>query len=406
MGQEDQTQKCSNSSSGNCSGGGNVVRSLKKQKSKKVPQRGLGVAQLERIRIEEQKKKDASSTKSSNQPCSSSISSPNSMFMPSSSCSSVIKNIEILNSNTNTVPSTNNPAGRSSSSVSIHQGNAANVHKLHYSCDYSFEKESSGVDPGLNFRSNMNNLPFDSIPVWPLPSSMQRPQQFLHPSSSMVYESSSATSSSSVINFQMEPPSNQSYYSNNYPPMWPEEEKMVGMKRAYPFSIDYPPGFSSLHYKIPPIVHPRVFSRSEDSASIGSGHTLIFEPGYTISREGSSCSTFMLEPNNSKKSVKENGVLNGGFLTLAPPTSTSLCQGSKFKHPPHFLAFTNSEFPDFESLPYQGSVEDQMHRPGQNKRQYYSFFPQAMAQTGQATSTMTNCNNGEVGESVDLNLKL
>ncbi|KAH9763841.1 hypothetical protein KPL70_001310 [Citrus sinensis] len=354
MGQEDQTQKCSNSSSGNCSGGGlgNIVRSAKKQKPKKVPQRGLGVAQLERIRIEEQKRKDASLTASSNQPCSSSISSPNSMFMPSS-CSSVIQNIEILNSKANTVPSTNNPAGCSSSSVSIHHGHAANVHKLHNSCDYSLEKESAGVDPGLNFRSNFNNLPFDSVPVWPFPSSMQRPQLFLHPSSSMVFESSSATSSSSIINFQMEPPSNQSYYSNNYPPMWPEEDKMVGMKRPYPFSIDHPPAFSTLHYKIPPIVHPRVISRSEDSASCGRGHTLIFEPGFAMSREGSSCSAFMLEPNNSKKSIKENGVLNGGFLTLAPPTSTSLCQGSKFKRPPHFLAFTNSEFPDFELLPYQ-----------------------------------------------------
>lgn len=77
---------------------------------------------------------------------------------------------------------------------------------------------------------------------------------------------------------------------------------------------------------------------------------------FNHSREGSSCSAFMLEPNNSKKNTQENGVLNGGFLTLAPPTSTSLCQGSKFKRPPHFLAFTNSEFPDFELLPYQVSL--------------------------------------------------
>lgn len=56
------------------------------------------------------------------------------------------------------------------------------------------------------------------------------------------------------------------------------------MKRPYPFSIDHPPGFSTLHYKIPPIVHPRVISRSEDSASCGRGHALIFEPGYAMSR--------------------------------------------------------------------------------------------------------------------------
>ncbi|KAF7849246.1 hypothetical protein BT93_L1049 [Corymbia citriodora subsp. variegata] len=61
MAQEDQTQKCSNSSSGGniTIASNNSIRSSKKQKQKKVPQRGLGVAQLEKIRIEEQQKRDA-----------------------------------------------------------------------------------------------------------------------------------------------------------------------------------------------------------------------------------------------------------------------------------------------------------------------------------------------------------
>lgn len=58
MAQQEQNQKYSNSSSGGCTGGG-VARSSKKLKQKKVPQRGLGVAQLEKIRLEEQQKRDA-----------------------------------------------------------------------------------------------------------------------------------------------------------------------------------------------------------------------------------------------------------------------------------------------------------------------------------------------------------
>lgn len=50
MAQEEQ--HCSNSS-----GGGGGSRSSKKAKQKKIPQRGLGVAQLEKMRLEEQQKK-------------------------------------------------------------------------------------------------------------------------------------------------------------------------------------------------------------------------------------------------------------------------------------------------------------------------------------------------------------
>lgn len=52
MAQQEQNQKYSNSSSVG------VARSSKKFKQNKVPQRGLGVAQLEKIRLEEQQKRD------------------------------------------------------------------------------------------------------------------------------------------------------------------------------------------------------------------------------------------------------------------------------------------------------------------------------------------------------------
>ncbi|KAJ6751889.1 hypothetical protein OIU85_002319 [Salix viminalis] len=62
MVQEEQTKKYS-TSNGDGDGGisiGHISRSSRKHKQKKVPQRGLGVAQLEKIRLEEQQKNDIS----------------------------------------------------------------------------------------------------------------------------------------------------------------------------------------------------------------------------------------------------------------------------------------------------------------------------------------------------------
>ncbi len=57
----------------------------------------------------------------------------------------------------------------------------------------------------------------------------------------------------------------------------------------------------------------------------------------------------------------------------------------------------------------KGSMEDPIIQAGlsqlNQQQPFYSFFPPAKVQIDQATTTMNNCNN-EVGESVDLNLKL
>ncbi|XP_076907084.1 uncharacterized protein LOC143563430 [Bidens hawaiensis] len=63
MAQDEHTSKCSNNINNNNNtggGGGNSHRSTsKKPKHKKVPQRGMGVAQLEKIISEEHQQKDA-----------------------------------------------------------------------------------------------------------------------------------------------------------------------------------------------------------------------------------------------------------------------------------------------------------------------------------------------------------
>lgn len=73
----------------------------------------------------------------------------------------------------------------------------------------------------------------------------------------------------------------------------------------------------------------------------------------TIIREAPSCSTSISE-SNSRNSIKENGSVNGDFLTLAPPTTSSrTCPSPKLNLPSAYLAFHNREVPEFESFSYQ-----------------------------------------------------
>lgn len=83
----------------------------------------------------------------------------------------------------------------------------------------------------------------------------------------------------------------------------------------------------------------------------------------TVFREGPSCSTSNSKLNNPKQSFKENEVVYGDFLKLAPPTTTSTCPSSKFKHPSACLASYNHKFPDFESLPYQVRLNNKNPNP-------------------------------------------
>lgn len=178
MTQEDQTQNCSNSSGG---------RSSRKPKQKKVPQRGLGVAQLEKIRVEEQQKKDAALASPAILPSPSSVSSSKSSYLP----------LPIPNFHHYNQPSSSPISLPSASPLSLPNidlkvsstvlvpGHHGSVPKLWSSHEYDFDKESFGVDPGLAF---LSSLPCESNsnPIWPLPNWVQRTELHQQPSSSMV----------------------------------------------------------------------------------------------------------------------------------------------------------------------------------------------------------------------------
>ncbi|MBA0848786.1 hypothetical protein Goshw_007204 [Gossypium schwendimanii] len=207
MAPEDQTQRCSNNS--NSSGGNNNIigRSSKKQRPKKVPQRGLGVAQLEKIRLEEQQKKDPGA--SLILPLIPSFHPPN---HPSSSSSSSSSSIADVSPPPTSFFRPQNIDGNTSAAVQL--TSRANGHKFWGSCcEFNIEKGCPGLDPGWIFRTNLS-LPYESESVWSLPSLMQRGQPFHQhqPPPSMMNLSSRTSSSTSVMNIQTEPPSNQKLF--------------------------------------------------------------------------------------------------------------------------------------------------------------------------------------------------
>ncbi|XP_062015958.1 actin-binding protein wsp1-like [Rosa rugosa] len=443
MGKEEITQKCTSPTGGF----GRSSNSKKTNKQKKVPQRGLGVAQLEKIRLEEQQKKAASVLTSPTPPASNSLPSPTksspcvpnpapirhyqppssipfpslpSLDLPSPNSIFRPPNADVVRkpNSISTVPLPNK--GTHGFEIPGH-GNVVVPNLWNPNCEYNsadLNKESSSgiLDPGFAFRRSLNNLPtFDnSNAIWALPNFPQRTHQFHHqpppppppPSLVNVSSATSLLSSSSVLNFHTEPPSNQSYHSNYTTPMWSEEERMVAMKRPYPFSHDNEA--PSINFKFPTFAPPPM--RTDETTSCGNrGGTFNLDPdGNTIFREGSTCSTSISE-SNSKISIKENGSVNGDFLTLAPPTTNRTCPSPKFNFPPAYLAFHNPEVPDFASFPYKGSSEDTILQSGPSgstpQQAFYTFIPPAKSQIVKPAATINNC-NGEVGETVDLNLKL
>ncbi|OIT38244.1 PREDICTED: uncharacterized protein LOC109239680 [Nicotiana attenuata] len=417
---EEHTHRYSNISGGgggggsSGSGGGVSSRASKKLKQKKVPQRGLGVAQLERM-LEEQHKKDLILTPNS-------VHSTNTMsknlavecptFRPTINPSSIplpppskmdlrpSKSFVFRPNQSGPVidgfrPKTlqsSKPLNRSGCELnwsSVLSSGKDNSPKL-WSCEYSPERENQqGNHNGVVFGPNVN-LPNElHNPILPLPSVLQRSQQYQQPScsSSMVNISSGiSSSSSSVLNYQMEPPSNQNYYSCNYLPLWPEEVKMVGMKRPYPFSPEYPP-VPAFHCKFPP-GYVSLASRSPESASCSNECTASLESGNRLKREVPSGSRSISE-SKPRNVFRQNRALNGDFLTLAPPSTAS--------------PYQSQETLTLESTNCQGVAEEPTTCSVQQP--IFGFFPSAKVQLGQEGTNKSNC-HAEVGETVDLNLKL
>ncbi|KGN55086.1 uncharacterized protein LOC101205113 [Cucumis sativus] len=423
MAEEEQKQRCYNNRFGSFGTiGGISGRSSSKKlkpKPKKVPQRGLGVAQLEKIRLEEQQKNDAaaaifssssplSPTKSSSylslpipsflqsNRSSSSSSFPSSPPVNLSSSASMfgpplpVLNMHVKDSFTVPLMDQANSGGSETglSAVTIlEQGNAL---KWQNSCDYYLEKENYGVDPGLALRSDFD-FPYGVNPGLPSTKLLQRSQENQAPSP--MVNLSSTTSMSSGLNVQIEPPSNQSYCYGNYSTIWPDkEEKMFGTKRLPRFSPNNPtePVFDhNSSFTVP--------NRSDDSTSHGNGSALSF-------REDRARSLTCVSAPSSLEHIKDDD-FNGNFLTLASlATCWTSCSSSKIaKCPPTYPLLQNLRNSNSEPHSSQGGLKPVRLA---EKQPFYSFLPPAETKTGKETAiSKTKC-NGEVGEILDLDLKL
>nr|GMC76676.1 WAS/WASL-interacting protein family member 1-like isoform X2 [Ipomoea batatas] len=371
MAHEEHGQRCSNSSSDDrgleCGGFG---RSSKRLKQKRVPQRGLGVAQLERIRLEEQHKKDAtllSATVLSSFPAVShtnsstclqiqqqlpSIVSP--AFRPHLSSPSIplpppidltsprpafrsippphIPKINGMH------PSPVVPLSLSKSlSVGVVERSWSGIMvpghghwpKL-WNGDDNLEGENHRMDhQGVEFWPSMKFPIEPHSPILPLPSMLQRSERHEQPVSSSM---------------------------------------MVGNKRARPFTSDYPP-IPVFHRKFPP-GYDLSISRTNELASCCVDCPANVESRNLPTRE---CPANLKALSESNPGSFTNGS-GADFLTLAPPSSgraDELIQPSRVS-----------------------AGSDQPH--------IFSFFPS----TGQEDSPKSSSHEGESSEGVDLNLKL
>ncbi|KAH0723761.1 hypothetical protein KY289_006805 [Solanum tuberosum] len=338
----------------------NIRASKKMYEKKKIPQRGLGVAQLERIRLEEQHKKDS---------IFQTIQCPKSI--PTSS------RIDFSSKDCVFTPNQSTPF-------------LENCSKLWSGDQYSQKVDHHGVVFG-------HNLNLASV-------LQQRCQQYQKTSTStsiVNISSGISSSSSSAQSFQMEPPSNQSYYGCKCLPHLPEEVEMASVKRPYPFSPEYPPVPSFQCKKC----CVSLVSRSRESASSSNECSINVEEGNVFKREVVSKSRALSESEPSI-SLRETKALNGDFLRLAPPAAAL----------PHLGAVNRCSLTDsapqclqlFDYAPSRVAAAEHTPPSGLSisvQQPILGFFPSAKTQIGQEGTRGSDFHT-EVGGNVDLELKL
>ncbi|KAM3396032.1 hypothetical protein P3S68_005038 [Capsicum galapagoense] len=352
----------------------NSASAIKKLKQKKVPQRGLGVAQLEKIRLEEQIKDEILTP---NPIVSSQDSSLRHLKQPS-----VLKNCDFrLNSSTPCVDNLNPKPLQSTKQVNMSEDemNLSAVLGKGYDDDDDCSKLCSGKNSSEEDQDD--KLYHHGVII--------QPPIFSLPLSSSMVNISSGISSSSVRNFQMEPPSNQSYHGCNYLPLWPEV-KRVGTKRPYPFPPEFPP-VPAFHCQFPPRYDAPLCLVNSDSRSI-------------FKREVPLKSATLPDAAKPRNVFSQNKALSGDFLTLAPPTAVVPYLGAGNQQVLSDSVPQNNELFKFETVSFQEVAEEPSTRPGLRKsvqQHIFRFFPSPNVQIAQLGNI-----HGEVGGKVDLNLKL
>ncbi|KAJ4828547.1 hypothetical protein Tsubulata_035971 [Turnera subulata] len=442
---------CSNTSlsssggGGGCGGGdsgGYGVDSMysKKSKRQRVPKRGPGVAELEKILREQEKITDLDKIKSDGLSLVPSLSasyqpqSPTTVPPPSNSLPknfhfpppdpnhlspSVSSNTTFYgnggcnnNNNNNKTPS----AGGGGGGV-VGNGSKTGGGGVYFggsgifmpengmfpavpdpNCDRSVvdvEAPLPRSNSGIPFSMHLSNGPHK---LFPSPPMIQR-SQCSPPSMISLFPhsavSTSPTTSPGGLCHGIEPHSNQtSYY--HYTSPWPEEEKMVGTKRPRPFSVEIPqiPSF-----RCPPIPSfSSQMNRIDSSLSCGSRSIINLDASEAVSRDGK-VDSYLLPLPNFKKCNADYGAANSNFLLFGsppihpPPTHVPQQERSKF------ITFLPQEFkedPDIEAQQRTGQCGSAQKRP------FYSFLLplEPMSKVDQNEKIETRA------DGIDLNLRL
>ncbi|GAB2257989.1 hypothetical protein Droror1_Dr00014149 [Drosera rotundifolia] len=352
---EELNQFSSSSSSG---GDGDWNRSSKKTNEKKAARRGLGVAQLEKLRMKDLQKKNEEKD-----------------MLPLPTQLPDVDNFPKLDV---CWPPLSFPSNIC-------------LPKLRYPCEVNHEWESPKLDQfGLTY-----SMPLECDGVISLPDSMQRMQyQYQHSSSPSV--------NVSLLNaFNMEPPSNQSYYSD-FRSSLREEEKIIGLKRPYPFPFEPLPAPAFLG-KFPSMSYPN--SRSDDSAWCRNYNNL--DNAVPVFRESASCPRGVVEP-NTKRPCRENVISCGELLAVSLPSIIPALPTPRFKHATvqgvsHSRDLSNSGLSHNLGSAENRSVD--LRLGGSKQRPFFKFLHEPKNQVVRTTRNILKADS-EIGEGLDLNLKL
>ncbi|XP_051136295.1 uncharacterized protein LOC127254962 isoform X2 [Andrographis paniculata] len=379
MGQEEHILGCNYSGSGDGgvgSSSSSSSRISKKVKQKKAPQRGLGVAQLEKIRLEEQQKMDSFDV----------LGAKSSQFLPvncSSNfkplCSSLpsVSNLNALYGQAPSVPSVvRNESPLISNQLS---GNGSFGHGL-------WPKLTNGnlilgENRGLDHRGFASEAPVMTTSSHELSGPSVLASPIVKQSSHQFQQPLMVNTSPGMSRFrsQMEPPSYQNSCS------WSEEDKIAGTKRSYPFARE------SEHNGCPTYA----VSQSDELVLSSNGHRAHVEPR---NKEEPLSPTTLPKGNRSGGVTEDNARLSGDFLTLAPPALDPK------RKPP--LDDSSNKLSKFESLFSQSQeplVKSQVcHQQVGPEQSVRCFFPtkHQICQMGSAND------DSEKVETLDLNLKL
>ncbi|EOY28086.1 Uncharacterized protein TCM_029760 [Theobroma cacao] len=242
------------------------------------------------------------------------------------------------------------------------------------------------------------------------PRMLQKTHSPCHPSMVNFFPRSAASSpstppsSSAGVYHHVEPPSNQKSCLN-YTCILPEEDKVIGVKRPRPnFPVDkWLPAPPSLPYQLPHS-HPHI-PRLGPSMSSSNNHGVFNLE--TASRDPMPTSPLELEKVKSCVNDQGNPSGNGSApITLGSPTtplpSTQKCcqpDFSKFKQYPFQDRKESSDVLFQRSSGSEGSV---------HKRRFFTFLlqPEEQRDAAEATPSFQNEKCEKTGDLIDLTLKL